>query len=215
MIKPIETEYKGYRFRSRLEARWAVFFDACGFKWEYEPEGYEGDGSKYLPDFYIPDFDLHVEVKRNTEDGLNEILEKCESAIQWGGPIKQILILSDVPEGKSVNGGLWHFPVIYWYATEPIWGWFFFSDADNEYVNGSISSSDYIYSRYWCVDKGKGIGAVSDAELRSIHYFYSQNMPKDQEDISKWIDIQEDTNRLVFKALRKARAARFEHGECG
>lgn len=23
----IETEYKGYRFRSRLEARWAVFFD--------------------------------------------------------------------------------------------------------------------------------------------------------------------------------------------
>jgi hypothetical protein len=27
-IKAIETSYKGYRFRSRLEARWAVFFDA-------------------------------------------------------------------------------------------------------------------------------------------------------------------------------------------
>ncbi len=39
-MKPIETEYKGYRFRSRLEARWAVFFDACGVDWEYEPEGY-------------------------------------------------------------------------------------------------------------------------------------------------------------------------------
>ena len=26
-IKPIETKYNGYRFRSRLEARWAVFFD--------------------------------------------------------------------------------------------------------------------------------------------------------------------------------------------
>jgi hypothetical protein len=25
--KAIETHYKGYRFRSRLEARWAVFFD--------------------------------------------------------------------------------------------------------------------------------------------------------------------------------------------
>ena len=35
-LKAIETEYKGYRFRSRLEARWAVFFDACGVKWEYE-----------------------------------------------------------------------------------------------------------------------------------------------------------------------------------
>ena len=29
-IQVIETAYKGYRFRSRLEARWAVFFDAIG-----------------------------------------------------------------------------------------------------------------------------------------------------------------------------------------
>ena len=36
-IKPIETIYKGYRFRSRLEARWAVFFDALGIEYEYEP----------------------------------------------------------------------------------------------------------------------------------------------------------------------------------
>ena len=54
-IKPIETQYKGYRFRSRLEARWAVFFDALNQKWEYEKEGYElEDGSKYLPDFWLP-----------------------------------------------------------------------------------------------------------------------------------------------------------------
>ena len=39
-IKAIETYYKGYRFRSRLEARWAVFFDAAGIKYEYEPEGF-------------------------------------------------------------------------------------------------------------------------------------------------------------------------------
>lgn len=54
-LKAIETEYKGYRFRSRLEARWAVFFDACGVKWEYEPEGYDLGGGLY----YIPDFLLH------------------------------------------------------------------------------------------------------------------------------------------------------------
>jgi len=54
-ITAIPTEYKGYRFRSRLEARWAVFFDACGVKWEYEPEGFA------LPNgqFYLPDFLLH------------------------------------------------------------------------------------------------------------------------------------------------------------
>jgi hypothetical protein len=54
-IKPIETQYKGYRFRSRLEARWAVFFDALDQKWEYEKEGYTLDGGiKYLPDFWLP-----------------------------------------------------------------------------------------------------------------------------------------------------------------
>jgi len=57
-IKPIETEYAGCRFRSRLEARWAVFFDRIGLVWEYEPQGYivgpEGDQCAYLPDFYLP-----------------------------------------------------------------------------------------------------------------------------------------------------------------
>ena len=55
MIKAIETRYKGYRFRSRLEARWAVFFDALGIEWQYEPEGFElPDGTRYLPDFWLP-----------------------------------------------------------------------------------------------------------------------------------------------------------------
>ena len=40
-IKAIETMYKGYHFRSRLEARWAVFFDTLGIPWKYENEGYE------------------------------------------------------------------------------------------------------------------------------------------------------------------------------
>jgi hypothetical protein len=55
MIKVIETSYKGYRFRSRSEARWAVFFDALGYAWEYEPEGYDLGGSQgyYLPDFRV------------------------------------------------------------------------------------------------------------------------------------------------------------------
>jgi hypothetical protein len=51
--RAIETRYKGYRFRSRLEARWAVFFDALGLKWEYEREGYELPSGRYLPDFFI------------------------------------------------------------------------------------------------------------------------------------------------------------------
>lgn len=53
-IHAIETIYNGHRFRSRLEARWAVFFDACGIKYEYEPEGFKlEDGTCYLPDFLV------------------------------------------------------------------------------------------------------------------------------------------------------------------
>lgn len=63
-MKAIQTVYKGYRFRSRLEARWAVFFETLGIKWEYEKEGYElSDGSKYLPDFWLPEMDCFFEVK--------------------------------------------------------------------------------------------------------------------------------------------------------
>lgn len=53
-IEAIETEYKGYKFRSRLEARWAVFFDSLGIEWEYEVEGFELPSGRYLPDFELP-----------------------------------------------------------------------------------------------------------------------------------------------------------------
>jgi len=68
MFKAIETVYNGYRFRSRLEARWAVFFDKLGVKYEYEKEGYQlgyikigkpnqyikSETLHYLPDFWLP-----------------------------------------------------------------------------------------------------------------------------------------------------------------
>lgn len=67
MIKAIETVYKGYRFRSRLEAKWAILFDELGIKWEYEIEGFElENGARYLPDFYLIDFDCYAEVKPKT-----------------------------------------------------------------------------------------------------------------------------------------------------
>lgn len=53
-ISAIETVYKGYRFRSRLEARWAVFFDAMDVPWEYEPTGFTTPDGWYLPDFWLP-----------------------------------------------------------------------------------------------------------------------------------------------------------------
>ena len=42
-MRAIGTKYGGCYFRSRLEARWAVFFDHLGIEWLYEPEGFEKD----------------------------------------------------------------------------------------------------------------------------------------------------------------------------
>ncbi len=51
----LETRYAGCRFRSRLEARWAVFFDQAGVRWQYEPEAFGLPAGAYLPDFFLPD----------------------------------------------------------------------------------------------------------------------------------------------------------------
>lgn len=64
VFNTIETYYDGYKFRSRLEARWAVFLNALDIRYEYEPEGfYLGDSIKYLPDFYLPEQDTFLEIK--------------------------------------------------------------------------------------------------------------------------------------------------------
>jgi hypothetical protein len=51
--KGIETWWSGVLFRSRGEAKWAVFLDHLGVPWEYETQGFDTDGTWYLPDFII------------------------------------------------------------------------------------------------------------------------------------------------------------------
>lgn len=52
-VKPIPTTVHGVTTRSRLEARWIVFFQHAGIPWEYEPQAYRVAGRGYLPDFRI------------------------------------------------------------------------------------------------------------------------------------------------------------------
>lgn len=75
-IKARETYYDGYRFRSRLEARWAVFFNRIDLEYKYEIEGFEMDETSYLPDFYIPSLDRWIEIKGQPLE-ISEI-QKCE-----------------------------------------------------------------------------------------------------------------------------------------
>lgn len=73
--KAIETKWHGCRFRSKLEAQWAIVFEVMGLEWEYEPMGFRlGNGLWYMPDFVIAglvgvgDGWCFVEVKGNMTD---------------------------------------------------------------------------------------------------------------------------------------------------
>ena len=59
----IETRFRGYHFRSRLEARWYVFFEALALRAEYEPQGFVTSSGAYLPDFFVNEWRMWVEIK--------------------------------------------------------------------------------------------------------------------------------------------------------
>lgn len=59
----IETVCLGVRFRSMLEARWAIFFNQMGISWEYEPERIQLETKVSVPDFFLPSLGVWFEVK--------------------------------------------------------------------------------------------------------------------------------------------------------
>ena len=48
-IQAVPTRYRSIEFDSRLEARWAAFFDECGWQWSYHPADLHG----WFPDFQL------------------------------------------------------------------------------------------------------------------------------------------------------------------
>ena len=192
-VKPLETLYNGYRFRSRLEARWAVFFDALGVKYEYEPQGFDlGNGMYYLPDFKVKcygcrgnyeletPFDLYIEVKGTmTGTDMKKIKAFADEYDDNGciGIRNPILIVGDIPSaGESHDSCEVK-------AYEPMDG-FDICPFNYETVDG-----DYF--------------AAYPAARGNKFYLWG--------DDSNYIN-DEDIDR-VEKAYDLARKARFEHGE--
>lgn len=201
MIKAIETRYKGYRFRSRLEARWAVFFDKLGWEWRYEVQGYNiGWGPSelmWLPDFEIttPDSQhLYVEVKGDRDffangewfdlfdfnggpPGFANSQDRIEG---FGQRTVGLLLLGDVP----APGVRMFAPVVS--HREGVW-------ADwREVWPGGVRDSDALFSAFWGSDT-QAHGGLKDFQAKTV------NTPRG------W--------RGISDALTCARAARFEHGE--
>ena len=105
-MKIIETKFDGHRFRSRTEARWAVFFKTAGIEYEYERAGLVLDGKPYLPDFWLPKMKLWLEVKG--ADPTPEEYKLCEllaAATGYG-----VMLAVGAPEPKEQ---------IHWYPPKP------------------------------------------------------------------------------------------------
>lgn len=107
-MKAIPTEYDGVTFRSRLEARWAMFLDESNIPWKYEWEGYDLDGYKYLPDFYLPKRDAFLEIKPGSGEWLKQAMLALHTMkpvlVAEGGPSERHGVRFS--PGKN-NGQIW------------------------------------------------------------------------------------------------------------
>lgn len=101
-VRAIPTKYKKNVFRSRTEARWAVYLDLMGFDWEYESEGYTDGENSYLPDFTVKDFSsdknefLFIEVKPE-----RSLTEKEIDKILVAKNIADVFVVFGTPSSRS------------------------------------------------------------------------------------------------------------------
>lgn len=234
-IKAIETRYKGYRFRSRLEARWAVFFDALGVKYKYEEYGFEKDGYSWLPDFYLPQFGTWVEVKGGNTT--QQDAKKMGAILDFGSPLP---FFSDSWKGGVIShneefiemGGDRTFT----YGTCP--GLLLLGEIP-QITHGVVIHSMITHHkglvRNGAIFYGLGnLRRLEHGEIKTFGLFCGQDLenifngsdfvmndfvgdsasPKDFEALSVPIETKM-AYKNVCKAYQKARAARFEHGEQG
>ncbi len=87
-IQAIPTTYNGVKFRSRLEARWAVFFDRIYVDYCFEYEGFQLPSGWYVPDFWLPELSTFVEVKPfgiNNPQYMEKCCQKCRELAELTG----------------------------------------------------------------------------------------------------------------------------------
>jgi len=199
-IKAIPTRYNGYHFRSRLEARWAVFFDALGIKWEYEPEGYTiGKFINYLPDFYLKDFGVFIEIKPSIESN-----NKCSDFYTSIG--EPIILCGGIPGENYMH--------LYSYDSRTSGG----GDGINECLFSIDNSENVVIcvfgenSEFAILKSDKKYEDFPDNVI-SINYKSGYIFNSDNYGL---FCVYGNSFPIEIKsAYKKSRSARFEHGENG
>ena len=206
-IKAIETEYHGCKFRSRLEARWAVFFDTVGVKWEYEPEGFDlGDGIRYLPDFLLhgvegrgadENGDLYVEVKGVLNDDDRIKIDRFSIPCQ-----RPLLVVGSIPkttrnwlalEDDALNG----LDCDYFYNLQ-------FCDADYYHAIPAVNKNGNfaLFGADWNWDDYDFEATLNAYKKASMARFENSSPITKQQYASKKADILENTSYAERMKLR-------------
>lgn len=185
-MKPIETIYNGYRFRSRLEARWAVFFDVLGVTYQYEPEGFDIGGEWYLPDFYLPRLETYVEIKPLPDSGIkNEWKWTCHKFQRSTG--YNIILCSGSP-------------------SDTVFKKFYCAETDSVGIN-ALFCTDHASDLHIALHEDSNVRFVNDRiGVLPMDSARDQNMP---------IEMCYPPKTLFDEARFQSRQARFEHGEKG
>lgn len=219
-VKAIETVYNGYRFRSRLEARWAVFFDAAGIEYEYEPEGFElEDGTKYLPDFYLPEYDWYVEIKPPRKGSVEDIIRASKFV---GEKIKVLLLLGNIP--PKTDKDMYHYKALYKNTlTQDLTVGSVCCRCEFAAENEQYTKLEFVTCL--AVDWGAhfpvfdNYGNIRLEILDAVHDRYFYDPIGDDGHSFAYCDAvlceDDGSQQFINGCYEKARQARFEHGERG
>ena len=198
MADAIETSYKGRRFRSRLEARWAVLFDARGIQWQYELEGFKTPAGPYLPDFYLPQVSMWAEVKPDT--GFDSLAANKALSVATQTD-KEILLLDGEPRN------------VYWLGLMPVVAEGLYAKADTWSVRAQWY--DLTHRRRYHEEEHRFYCEGSVYELLAGAGRHPRMFRLDLRD---WIPTERSIAGDILgddAAVETALSARFEHGESG
>lgn len=214
-MRAIQTRYAGCHFRSRLEARWAVFFDHLGIRWEYEPQGLDVgwrlDGSslerfQYLPDFWLPEQELWFEVKgafATWQDAWRFLNAAASIASDDGGGCRDnpgsrnVVIAGPMPRsGSSIHG--WPMLLHMHKGDLQVSPWEPLRSGGRTCTRSElVVAADVGDELHGCQFKMTFPDGLIDVYTQDVHILERRPTPAER------------------AALDAARSARFEHGQSG
>lgn len=157
----IATAYRQYEFRSRLEAKWAAFFDLCKWRWSYEPVDFNG----WIPDFALGERPVLVEVKPFLhQDEFKEAIDKVISS----GCSRNVILLGADPTWIA-KGSSWN--------EAPHFGWLLepfrqgFEDFDPHH-----SELDWIvHDLHFGMTEANGLPGLCTMEMAWVNQIWEEN----------------------------------------